>query len=325
MRSQLILFAFLFTLIPQVFSDASKTSLIDIHQSLLNDYKPEKVSDHTYVIHGPDRAGLKENQGFVNNPAFIISDKSVIIVDPGSSLQIGRALLKHIRKLTDKPVTHVFNTHVHGDHWLGNHAFSEENPEVKIYAHPIMIKEAEEGEAEKWIELLTSITEGAIKGTDVVLPNKVLKDQQLITIDNITIRAHLSEWAHTKTDVMLEVIEDKLLFMGDTVNNQRIVPFAEGSYKGSIIAINKAQKLDIKIVVPGHGPTGKHKMLGNYKEGLETIYQSVKELSEEGLESYEMKDKVLSSLTAFKNWMGLEEGIGRYISLAILEIEQEDF
>lgn len=324
MRYQYILFFFLFSLSSQVFSDTHSTPPT-VHLALLNDFKTEKVADHTYVIHGPDRAKLKENQAFVNNPAFIITSNSVIVIDPGSSVQIGRALIQHIRKLTDKPISHVFNTHMHGDHWLGNHAFSEENSDVLIYAHPIMIEEMQAGGGKSWLDSLTKITDGSIKGTNIISPNTPLKDQQTITIDDITIKAHLFEWAHTKTDVMLEVVEDKLLFTGDIVNNQRIIPFDEGSFSGSHEAIAKAMLLDIKTVIPGHGATSDSGLLKTYQTGLASIYQTVKTLREDDLEPYEMKDQVLSSATEFKNWEGLEEELGRYLSLAALEAEQEDF
>jgi glyoxylase-like metal-dependent hydrolase (beta-lactamase superfamily II) len=320
--------ALIFLTIPvtQVFSDTTDTSAtIKVHQAILNDYKPEKVSEHTYVIHGPMRSDLKKTQGFVNNPAFIISDKSVIVVDPGTSVQIGRALLQHIKKITKKPITHVFNTHIHGDHWLGNQAFSENNPDVKIFAHPAFLQAAKDGEAKQWLDIFLSASGGTIKGTEVVLPTIGLIDQKIIKIDNLSIKSHLSDWAHTKTDVMLEVVEDKLLFTGDTVNNKRIVPFEGGSFKGSIESISKAMKLGIKVVVPGHGATSNGDILATYKAGLESIYQTTKTLVEEGMEAYEMKDKALASNTAFKNWEGLEDEIGRYLSLAVEEIEQEDF
>jgi glyoxylase-like metal-dependent hydrolase (beta-lactamase superfamily II) len=35
-------------------------------------------------------------------------------------------------KITNKPIVAVFNTHVHGDHWLGNQAIVERYPAVKI-------------------------------------------------------------------------------------------------------------------------------------------------------------------------------------------------
>ena len=155
------------------------------------------------------------------------------------------------------------------------------------------------------------------KGTPIYLSR--------LSSDNISIKSHLSDWAHTKTDVMLEVVEDKLLFTGDTVNNKRIVPFDGGSFKGSIASINNAIKLGVKVVVPGHGATTNGDILAIYKAGLESIYQTTKTLVEDDMEAYEMKDKAIASNKAFKNWDGLEDEIGRYLSLAVQEIEQEDF
>ncbi|MEE9326499.1 MAG: MBL fold metallo-hydrolase [Cocleimonas sp.] len=326
MINKFIVLLFLVVPITQGFSDSSPaSSIIKVHRALLNEYLPVKVSSHTYVIHGPMRTKLKENQGFVNNPAFIISDRSVIVVDPGTSVQIGRALLQHIKKITSKPITHIFNTHIHGDHWLGNQAFSENNPEVKIFAHPVFLEEAKSGAAQQWLDIFLSATDGAIKGTKIVLPNIELTDQQVIQIDNISIKVHLSDWAHTKTDIMLEVIEDKLLFTGDTVNNKRIVPFNDGSFKGSIKSINKVMKQSIEIVVPGHGATGDNKLLATYKAGLESIYQTAMQLNDEGLEPYEMKQKAIEANTFFKGWLGFEDEVGRYLSQAVLEVEQEEF
>ncbi len=86
----------------------------------LPDYPAEQVATDVYVIHGPADYPNPENQGFMNNPAFLETDDGVIVVDPGSSVQSGEMVLRQIRKVTDKPLIAVINTHVHGDHWLGN-------------------------------------------------------------------------------------------------------------------------------------------------------------------------------------------------------------
>ncbi len=319
------LYPLLITLLFSAFQSVNADPASSVHQSMLNDYHAKQVAPHTWVVHGPDRAQLKENLAFVNNPAFVISDQSIIVIDPGSSVQIGRALLAHIRKLTNKPITHVLNTHIHGDHWLGNHAFFEANPKVKVYGHPMMLKKAKAGAASQWLETFTNLTDGAIKGTKIVLPNQTLTDQQVITVDNLHIKVHLSDHAHTQTDAMFEVMEDNLLFTGDTVNNQRIVPFESGSFKGSIKAIEHAMTLKLSTVVPGHGATTNAKVLAAYKSGMASIYQTAKTLIEEDMEPYEMKDQALANAKAFKGWMGLEEEIGRYLITAVLEAEQDDF
>ena len=82
----------------------------------LKDYPAEQVTENVYVIHGPLGMPNPENQGFMNNPAFVITNDGIVIIDPGSSVQTGEMLLRVMAKISDKPVIAVFNTHIHGDH-----------------------------------------------------------------------------------------------------------------------------------------------------------------------------------------------------------------
>lgn len=109
-------------------------------------YPAQQVSANTYVIHGPQGVPSAANQSFMNNPAWIVTNEGVVVIDPGSSVQVGRMVVAQIRKTTDKPVTHIFDTHVHGDHWLGNQAILEAWPKATLIAHPDMIKQAKNGD-----------------------------------------------------------------------------------------------------------------------------------------------------------------------------------
>ena len=93
--------------------------------SSLEHYPLDQVSKHIYVVHGTQELPSPESRGFMNNPSAIFTENGVIIVDPGSSVEIGKQLLEKLRDVSDKPVIAVFNTHVHGDHWLGNHGIRE--------------------------------------------------------------------------------------------------------------------------------------------------------------------------------------------------------
>lgn len=290
---------------------------------IMDKFDAIKIAEHTWGVFGPTAQPNVENQGFMNNPVFVITDKSVVIVDPGSSLLVGRALLSKIRKQTDKPITHVFNSHVHGDHWLGNHAFLEENADVKIYAHPEMIAEAKDGEAEVWINLMNTLTEGATKDTEITLPTIALENNQEIKIDNITIKAHLSEFAHTKTDAMFEIIEDKVLITGDNTFNERMPRLDDGSYVGNIAAMDVGLNLDINVVVPGHGAVGGKELLTNFREFLYVIYDTSKTLLDDDMESFEMKPIIVKKLEAFQKWDNFDGAIGKLISVAVLEAENE--
>src|SRR5688572_10749145 len=95
------------------FPDAQTSAQPADRQEIVRDYPADRIAAHTYVIHGPRAIASVANQGFMNNPAFIVTGEGVVVIDPGSSVQAGRMVMKQLRKVTDKPVTHVLNTHVH--------------------------------------------------------------------------------------------------------------------------------------------------------------------------------------------------------------------
>jgi glyoxylase-like metal-dependent hydrolase (beta-lactamase superfamily II) len=229
------------------------------------DYKAEKVAEHTYVITGPTERPNPENLGFMNNPAIIIGTDSVVIIDPGSSLESGRMVLRQVKKLTEKPVTHVFDSHVHGDHWLGNQAIREQYPQAKFYAHPEMIRKAKESEAQGWIERMSTLTEGATDGTQAVIPENALSDGDSFNIAGLTIKIHIMPAVHSYTDAMFEVADDSVLFTGDNVTYKRIARFDDGTFRGTIAMSDKIISDNYKHYVPGHGPTGDKAIVESFR------------------------------------------------------------
>ncbi len=290
---------------------------------IMDKFDAIKIAEHTWGVFGPLTAPNPENKGFMNNPVFVITDKSVVVIDPGSSVQVGRALLAKIRKKTDKPITHVFNSHVHGDHWLGNQAFVEVNPDVKIYAHPEMIEEAKDGEGQNWVDLMETLTEGATTGTEASYPTVALENNQEVKIDNITIKAHLNEIAHTKTDAMYQIIEDKVLITGDNAFNDRMPRLDDGSFVGNMMAMDVGLALNIDVVVPGHGASGSKDVLRNFRKFLYITYDTSKNLLDDDMEAFEMKPIIVKKLEKFQEWDNFEGAIGKLISVAVLEAENE--
>ena len=62
------------------------------------------------------------------NAAIIFLDDSVLVVDTHSKPSAARGLIEQIRKMTDKPVKYVVNTHFHWDHYQGNQAYPSSWP-----------------------------------------------------------------------------------------------------------------------------------------------------------------------------------------------------
>src|SRR5688572_16044911 len=88
-----------------------------------------KVKDNFYIIEGSSPADRSVFTG--GNTGVFITNTGVVVVDTKLA-NYGRHILDKIRKVTDKPVTTIINTHTHGDHTGSNDGFPAT---VEIIAH----------------------------------------------------------------------------------------------------------------------------------------------------------------------------------------------
>ncbi len=58
-----------------------------------------------------------------SNAVVLTTDEGVLVIDTRQHPRDGQDLLERIRKVTDKPIKWVINSHFHGDHHFGNPAF----------------------------------------------------------------------------------------------------------------------------------------------------------------------------------------------------------
>ena len=58
-----------------------------------------------------------------SNSVFLVTDDGVLVIDTREHPRLGQDLIDRIRKVTDKPIKWVINSHFHGDHTFGNAAF----------------------------------------------------------------------------------------------------------------------------------------------------------------------------------------------------------
>jgi len=298
---------------------------IQMGPPIRGEWAPEKVADNVYVIHGPLGLPSPQNQGFMNNPAFIVGDEGVVVVDPGSSVQVGEMLLERIARVTDKPVVAVFNSHIHGDHWLGNQAIKAKYPDVPIYGHERVGPKVLAGVGTQWVQLMLDLTQKATAGTQVVKPDHPVTDGDVINAAGLTFRIYNNDKAHTDTDIMVLVEEKKVMFLGDNAGHERILRLEGGSFRGNVAALNTALESGATVFVPGHGRTAGTEAASLYRDYLEIVYQTIVEGYEDGKADFEIRPDLVPKLDAWKDWQGFEELLGSHISAAYLEAEAADF
>ena len=289
-------------------------------------YEFEKVTNNTWVMHGPRELPNPKNKGFMNNPAFVQTSAGLVMVDPGSTLQVGEQVLAKIKKISNTPVVAVFNTHIHGDHWLANQAVRAAYPDVKIYGHLEMLKAIENGEGENWLNIMDRATEGASSGTKVVAPGHTVGHNNIIKVGDTQFKIHHYGIAHTKTDIMIEVIENSVVFLGDNVLTLRLPGrTSDGNFQKNITTIKTILISNVKTYVPGHGPTGDKTMVEGYLNYLTLIYDAAKKTFDDDLDSSDVITITKETTKAYKDWHGYDDLLGPHGAQAYSEVEEAEF
>ncbi|MEJ2455272.1 MAG: MBL fold metallo-hydrolase [Candidatus Thiodiazotropha sp.] len=290
------------------------------------DYELTPVNDKIMVIYGPLELPDRHNRGFRNNAVIVKTSEGPVVFDPGGSAYAGEMIARTIKRAFDAPVIAVFNSHVHGDHWLGNEGIRRLFPTASIYAHPRMKRRLESGDGERWLTTINRVTEHTADGKLVVGPDHVVSDGDIITVGDTRFRILHYGASHTDNDIMIEVVGEDILFTGDVVRNGLLgIMEADASFKGNINAIDSLLATPYARYIPGHGDIGDASMVRRYRNYLHTLRTRVEALYAEGLSDYEMKPQVLEAVDDYRHWEGFDLRVGPHISRAFLEVEQEAF
>lgn len=213
----------------------------------------EQVSKSAWYVQGLSALGSPENQNFISNAGFVITNDGVVVIDALGSPPLAKRLLAEIRKHTPKPVTHVILTHYHADHVYGLQTFKELG--AKIIAHSggreylnsetaRLRLQASQTELAPWVDA----------NTHLVPADQWIDAPTDLTIGGMRFELRPVGPAHTPEDLAIYLPAEKVLFAGDLVFRKRI-PFVGQANSGHWIkSLDELLKFDAVALVPGHGP-----------------------------------------------------------------------
>jgi len=206
----------------------------------------DKLRDNLYVMKGGG-----------GNSSVFITQTGVVVVDtknPGW----GKPLLDAIRKVTDRPVTMIVNTHTHGDHVSGNVEFPAE---VDIVTHENTAANMKEmrpnSSAPPTPNPRNIFKENNGKG----LAKRTFRDTMTIGSGNERIELRYFGPAHTNGDAFVYFPVHRVLHAADAFPGREL-PIMDGNNGGTAVgyadtltkALAFAEK-NADVLVNGHNAT----------------------------------------------------------------------
>jgi len=289
-------------------------------QAQIPEPKVVKINARVYALLGPMGLPSSHNHGYMVNSTVIVGDKGVILVDSGGTDEVGKHLAKAIARITPKPVTHIINTHHHGDHVLGNVAFKG----AEIISSE-QCKALVEKTGMDWVRIMENLVGRKFPDTRPVPAMLTFREESSNSrsLQGVNMVFWVPRGSHTPGDMMVYLPDDKVLIGGDILVNTTTPAMRDGHVRNWIGALVKAQEFDATTIVPGHGPlmtrsdvAKLHKLLAGFYAGVEAGYKK-------GLSDSEIRNTL--DLAEWKKLKEFETNMGGNISRAYLEVEAANF
>jgi glyoxylase-like metal-dependent hydrolase (beta-lactamase superfamily II) len=191
---------------------------------------------------------------FWTNSAVIEGTHEVMLVDAQLTKTNAESVLQEIKE-TKKPLSTIYVTHEHADHFLGLEVFKEAYPGVRIIANSAVvdrINKVYQEKIDKWKNIL-----GAGATSHVVAIEKF--DGNFIKFENSQIELLKNIQGDTDQNTMLWIPEQRILITGDVVFNNMHVYTAETDSAARakwLNSLNKIRELKPAVIIPGHSKVG---------------------------------------------------------------------
>lgn len=244
--------------------------------------RPEPVGEGIWMVHGADEPIAPDNGGAIANITIIDTPAGTVLCDCGPSLRYARALQAVAQRLTGKPVTRVYVTHLHPDHGLGIAAF---DPAI-VAALPGTIADIRR-DGPGFSDAMYRILNDWMRGTDVVVPGKPVGEG---VADHGGRRLRLLALSgHSSADLALLDERTGLLIGGDLLFHDRAptTPTADlGRWRASL---DRLAALPHKGAIPGHGPfdPGGREAISQTRDWLDWLEATLSDAVARGLDMVE--------------------------------------
>jgi glyoxylase-like metal-dependent hydrolase (beta-lactamase superfamily II) len=266
------------------------------------------------------------------NCIVVVNADDILVFDTNTRPSSARLILAEIRKISDKPIRFIVNSHAHPDHWSGNEVFHLAYPSAEIIATE-KTKQFMEATAPLWPPRFQAELKNRQAAMELEERTGKRADQSIASAAQIAQdRSNLADYANFVDEMttlrrvfptliyndtftllhggrefrfisvtgdqegttVLYLPREKVLVTGDTVSFP--IPYISPKPSLQIQSLRMLSRLDTDAIIPGHGPAFHDKEFLRLEiRLLETVSNGVAENWRKGIRSEEAMQKAVNA------------------------------
>jgi glyoxylase-like metal-dependent hydrolase (beta-lactamase superfamily II) len=217
-----------------------------------------------------------------SSAGVVIGDRDVIVVDSLTNATLTQSLLAEIRRVTDKPIRFLINTHAHADHVYTNHFF----PQATVIStdrcreQTRANQKVQGGHDTLFTKLFPDVD---FRGGRYTLQDMSFSGSLTFYQGDREVRVLELGPGHSESDVVVHLPGEKIVFCGDLFLNGVPPLPGEGHVTRTIANYKTIEALEAEIYVAGHGDPGTLADLRAQRIQLEGQFQRAREYFELGM------------------------------------------
>jgi glyoxylase-like metal-dependent hydrolase (beta-lactamase superfamily II) len=234
-----------------------------------------KLAENVYVFVQPALI-------WYSTAGVIVGERDIVVIDSLTTEAMTQSLLEEIRKLSDKPIKHLINTHSHADHVYTNHLFPSATVVCSVRGkektREFQLQQALHDEA--FTRLFPNID---FSGGRYTLQDMTFTGVLSIYQNEREIRLMELGPGHSESDVIVYLPKESIVFCGDLFMNGLPPMPSEGHVAATIASIKVLEELGAETYVAGHGNPGTRTDVAAQRILLESLSRQARQGFDRGL------------------------------------------
>ncbi|MEE9454517.1 MAG: MBL fold metallo-hydrolase [Paracoccaceae bacterium] len=186
------------------------------------------------------------------NTGVIIGDDSVMIIDAQATPRMADMVIREIRNVTDKPISHVVLTHYHAVRVLGASAYGAGQVIMSEKARSMVVERGQE-DWDSEFQRFPRLFQGHESIPGLTWPTTTFNDRMSIYLGKRRVDLMFLGRAHTAGDIVAYVADENVMFTGDIVEYKSACYCGDGHFQDWPVTLDAIRSWEVDAIAPGRG------------------------------------------------------------------------